>query len=291
MVAAAAVLVVLGVVRTYNHRLKLELRRTDAANQETAATQQELHHTRTQEMAERLDGDLRELAAVPLTIATLVENRHDWDEQHLDQALKNMLGKAPLIFGLCVAFEPYQWRADRENFAYYVFRRAGGLAVKRLLPPEYLPLYRDWPWYRAARQACQGRWGEPYIGEGADRTPMVTYSAPIRRDGKFVGVVTADLAMDYFRNLRSSLGPLDTGPTSYCFLVSDAGRILAHPDDRYEFPGIDSDLTKVPVDASFRVMVAAGSVPRRERPGPSTSRPAGRPCFAAFAFRRQTGCL
>ena len=88
-----------------------------------------------------------------------------------------MLRKNPLIFGLCVAIEPYAWRKDRADFALYVYRRREGLAVKQLLPPGYRPVYRQWEWYRAARDSPQGRWSEPYIGEGGDRTPMVTFSA------------------------------------------------------------------------------------------------------------------
>jgi hypothetical protein len=175
-------------------------------------------------------------------MATLLENRRDWDEEHLDRALKDMLIKAPLIFGLCVAFEPRQWRDHREDFAYYVFRRRNEMAVKQLLPSSYRPIYRDWPWYRAAKDSPHGCWSEPYIGEGGDRTPMVTFSAPICRDGHFAGVVTADLAIDYFRDLRKSIDRLDLGPGSYCFVVSAGHRVLAHPLDRFEFPGPNSDI-------------------------------------------------
>ena len=250
--AAMAVVVVFSLVLAYNHRLAKELQRTDTAHRQVLATQQKLHQTLTQEVAGQLDGDLRELSAVPMTMATLLENRHDWDEEHLDRALKDLLRKSPRIFGLCVAFEPRQWRKDREDFAYYVFRRPSGITAKQLLPPSYRPVYRDWPWYRAAKDAPQGRWSEPYIGEGGDRTPMVTFSAPIRRNGCLAGVVTADLAMDYFRDLRGKIDRLDLGSSSYCFVVSAGHQILAHPVNRYEFPGPDSDLTRIGTDASFR---------------------------------------
>ncbi len=251
-VAAMAVVVVLFLVLAYNRRLAEELQRADSASQQVQTTQKKLHHTLTLEVADRLDGDLRELSVVPLTMATLLENRSDWDEEHLDRALKDMLRKTPLIFGLCVAFEPHQWRKDREDFAYYVFRRSGGMAVKQLLPPSYRPIYRNWSWYREAKDAPHGRWSEPYIGEGGDGTPMVTYSAPIRRNGQFVGVVTADLAIDYFRDLHNSIDRLELGPRSYCFVVTAGHRILAHPVDRYEFPGPDSDMTRISTDATFQ---------------------------------------
>jgi hypothetical protein len=254
--AALAAIVVLTLVTVYDRRLSRELDRIEAADRRVLTTQEKLHRTLTQQVADRLDGDLRELAAVPLTTATLLDSRRDWDEEHIQQALKDMLRKTPRIFGLCVAFEPYAWRKDRPDFALYVYRRREGLAVKQLLLPSYQPLYRDWEWYRAAKESPQGRWGEPYVGDGGDHTPMVTFSAPIRRDGRFAGVVAADLAMDYFRDLRRGIDRMDLGPESHCFLVSPGQRILAHPLDRYEFPGPDADLARIPLDASFHNLVS-----------------------------------
>ena len=254
-VASLAAMGVLLVVLAYNRRLSQELERTAAANRQILASQENLRRTLTQEVADRLDGDLRELAVVPLTMATLLENRRDWDEEHVEQTLKDMLGKSPRIFGLCVALEPYEWRPDRQDFALYVYRQPAGLAVKQLLLPGYRPLYRQWEWYRVAKDRSHGRWCEPYLGEGGDRTPMVTFSAPIRRHGRFAGVVTADLAIDYFRDLRGSIGHLDLGREGHCFLVSSGRRILAHPVDSYEFPGPNSDLAKIPLDVSFRDLI------------------------------------
>ncbi len=255
VVAAAAVAAVLSTVLVYNHRLSQALERTEGAHRQVLATQASLHRTLTQEIAERVDGDLRELAAVPLAMATLLEDRRNWDEPQIERALKDMLNKSPLIFGLCVAFEPREWRKEREDFALYAFRRQGGLAVKQLLPPAYQPHYRQWEWYRAAKDSPQGRWSEPYIGEGGDRTPMVTFSSPIRQNGRLIGVVAADLAMDYFGDFRARIDSLDVGLQSYCLVVSSGHRILSHREDRYEFPSLESDLAAIPMDESFRDLI------------------------------------
>lgn len=251
-VSFLSLVLVLTLVIAFNRRLAQELERTDAEHRRVSAVQERLHDALAREVAERLDGDLRELAAVPLTLAALLENRRDWSEQALQDAMRAALGTTPLIFGLCVAFEPHAWRSDQENFALYLFRRSDGVAVKQLLPPSYQPIYRQWNWYRVGKASKQGRWSEPYLGEGADRTPMTTFSAPIRRDGRFVGVVTADLAMDYFRDLRRNLDRLDLGPTTCCFVVTSGNRVLAHPLERFQFPNPHADLAHAPADPSFR---------------------------------------
>ena len=255
VLAVGAVLALLTIVGGFNRRLAGELQRTSAAHQQVLATREKLHRSLTREIAERLDSDLRELAAVPTTAAALLERGSIEDEPHLEAMLRDLLGKSPLIFGLCVAYEPFAWRTDCEDFALYVYRRRDGLAVKQLVPPLYRPLYRQWEWYRIAQGTPQGRWGEPYIGEGGDGTPMVTFSVAIRRQGRFVGVVTADLAVDYFRQMRRGLDELDIGPGSYCFVVSVQRQVMAHLEDRCEFPSPDADLTKVPLPDSFRAML------------------------------------
>ena len=257
--AALAAVVVLSVILIYNRRLSQELDRTAAAHQQVLTTQEKLQRTVTLEVADRLDGDLRELEAVPRTMAAFLENRRDWDEASLERVLRAALPKTPLIFGLCVAFEPFAWRDDRRDFALYVYRGREGLAVKQLLPPSYQPHYREWEWYRAAIDGARGRWCEPYIGEGGDRTPMVTFSAPIHRDGRFIGVVAADLAMVFFRDLRKSLDRMDLGPNNYCFLITPGQRVLSHPVDAYEFPRPDAELTKIPLDAAVRALLGPSS--------------------------------
>ncbi len=204
--AVAALLAVVAIVGFFNRRLAAELDRTAAEHRRVLKTEGQLDQTLTRSVARRLDSDLRELAAIPLTMAALLEKTPEWSDSRLEKVMRDLLGKQPMIFGICVAMEPHQWRADREDFALYVYRSRGGLAAHQLVPPVYQPGYRQWPWYYAAKQAPQGRWCEPYVDPCADRTPMVTFSAPIRRQGRFVGVVTADLAMDYFRWLRKQRG-------------------------------------------------------------------------------------
>jgi serine/threonine protein kinase len=246
-IIAIALLSVIALVTWYNRQIT-------AAHAGVLASQATLQKVLTREVARRLDADLRELATVPATMATLLEDRTDWSSEQLETALREMLGKSHLIFGMCVAFEPRQWRPDRRDFALFVYRRAGGLKVKQLVPPSYLPLYREWEWYRAVKNAPRGRWCEPYIGEGGDKTPMVTYSSPILRRGRFVGVVTADLAITYFDSLRKEMDDLKLSPDSYWFVVSGGGRFLAHAIDDQEFPAASADLTGRHLDSSQRAL-------------------------------------
>jgi hypothetical protein len=130
------------------------------------------------------------------------------------------------------------------------------LVVQKLLPPDYQPHYRQWDWYRAGKDSPSGKWTRPYVDASADRAAMVTFATPIHRDGRFVGVVTADLAMDYFRNMQVSMDRLELGPNNYVIVLDQDHRVLAHEQDRYEFPRPESDLEAVPLGQEIRTLLS-----------------------------------
>jgi tRNA A-37 threonylcarbamoyl transferase component Bud32 len=220
-VSALALAVVFGMVVWFNRELRAELERTEAAA--------------TLRLAERIDSDLRQLARTPEMMAATLEQRPDWTEAQLDAWMRAALGKDSKLFGTTVAFEPRQFDPQREDFALYAYRKEGGLATKQLKPPDY-KLYRTWPWYTRPKQQGGPVWSEPFEDEGGGNIPMITYSVPLRRDGKFVGVVTADLSIGYFQVLHGWLADLKMGEGSYGFVVSREGRFISHPSAAYRLP-------------------------------------------------------
>ncbi|MCI0458026.1 MAG: protein kinase [Gemmataceae bacterium] len=220
-VCVILLLVLLGVGYWVNRSLRAELERTEAAA--------------TIRLAERIDSDLRQLARTPEMMAATLEQWPDWTEAQLDAWMRAALGKDGKLFGTTVAFEPYRFDPQREDFALYAYRKGGGLATKQLEPPDY-KLYRTWNWYTRPKQQGGPVWSEPFVDEGGGGIPMITYSVPLRRDGKFVGVVTADLSIGYFQVLRGWLADLKMGEGSYGFVVSREGTFISHPSAAYQLP-------------------------------------------------------
>ncbi len=71
----------------------------------------------------------------------------------------------------------------------------GDAAIYGLLPEDgYKPLYRDWFWYKNAKEG-RAFWTEPFLDEGGANVPIITYSVPIHQHGVFVGVATMDVAL------------------------------------------------------------------------------------------------
>jgi hypothetical protein len=200
--------------------------------------QDERDHVRlalTRQVAERLDGDLRRLATAADVLSATVGQRSDWQERDYEQWLRAVLGQDERIFGMAVASEPRRLAAGRDDFCLYVFRGDEGVAVKQLLPPTYVPLYREWDWYKKPLTAHRASWSEPYVDVGGGNIPMVTFSSPIHRNGSVAGVLTIDLSVKYFEGLRGWMEELQMGGSSYGFVVSQSGVFISHPQRDYDF--------------------------------------------------------
>lgn len=133
--------------------------------------------------------------------------------------MRRTLHENPDIYGIAVAFDPSLTKLGR--FAPYVCRR-GGVESEIILPYEYTKS----DWYTLPVNSGSGKWIRPYFGEGG-KALMVTYSAPVRLDGRVVGVAEVDLNLD---SLLKHLRLLKPGDEGTAYMVNRSGHILAHPN-------------------------------------------------------------
>lgn len=156
-----------------------------------------------------------------------METSPQLDADSISNLLRRTLHENPDIYGVCIAFDPELTSLGR--FAPYFFRKDGGEVE---MP---VPDYMTDDWYTLPAKSGAGRWSKPYADTHV-HTLMVSYSAPIRRDGRIVGVAGVDLDLD---TLVKSLHALKPGGDGKAYMVNGKGRILAHPDLKpfAELPG------------------------------------------------------
>ena len=219
----------------------IEAMRANRAEQQAHDTAQQMQIERdrarlalTQQVAQRLDGDLRRLAMAGQVLAATLAQRTDWKEADLENWMRTVLGQDERIFGMALAFEPRQFDPNQEDYCIYLFRGLKEIEQKYLLPPSYVPLYREWEWYKKPVQEGRALWSEPYVDTGGGEIPMVTYTTPIRRGEQLVGVLTLDLSVQYFEVLRGWLAEVNLGGSSYGFVISPSGVIISHPHGEYD---------------------------------------------------------
>jgi serine/threonine protein kinase len=243
-VSALGVVVFLGAWFWFTQRLETQLYLTEAA-------ERDLRQTLTKRVAEQLDTDLRFLDALPQTVAAALERRNDWQEEQLENWLRDILQQNPSIQGMCVAFEPFRMDPTRRDYALYVSRKGQTITKRQLLPPDFEPLYREWDWYKDGRNQRELTWGEPWRDPRKGGIPLVACMVPFRRAGAFTGVVTLELSTNYLNKLRDNLDQLRLGRDSYPFLITAEGTCLCHRIDEYAFPSEKSKLKRIQGYPSF----------------------------------------
>ena len=132
--------------------------------------------------------------------------------------LRRTLHESPDIYGITLSLDPAL--TPLKRFAPYAYRRKG-VETEITLPYDYLQ--REW--YQLPLRSGHGRWIKPYYGEGGEAL-MVSYVAPLRWNGRVVGMVAVDLELN---NLVHRLHFLKPGGDGTVYLVNKAGKILAHP--------------------------------------------------------------
>jgi sigma-B regulation protein RsbU (phosphoserine phosphatase) len=189
-----------------------------------AAMESHLAEVAARQAAE-LDGDLSAAAALARTAATSLGSTPDLTRERLRAFLADSLRANPKVFGMCAALEHDAHHGALAD--YYCRTPDSGLRYVDIAAD--LPDYTKLDWYRPARTAPGPYWTEPYFDTGAGERLMCTYVVPLRRDGRFCGVVTVDiLSDDLFAELsRSRFG------AGYCMLISSRGTFISHPETEY----------------------------------------------------------
>ena len=86
-------------------------------------------------------------------------------------------------------------------------------------------------WYQIPHELRRSDWSEPYFDTGGGNALMATLSVPFfagtGEARRIMGIVTADIALDWLTETVGSIKVLQTG---YAFLLSRNGTIVTHPD-------------------------------------------------------------
>ncbi len=167
------------------------------------------------------------------SVEVAVENMAWAAERHFNRpdsvyrVTRRMVRQNNYIVGSAVAFEPFYYPEKGRQFAVYSYvDDCDSIHNKTLGSDDYD--YHQMDWYTVPMRCDSACWSEPYFDKGGGNMMMTTYSIPLHdKQGRRVGVLTADLALDWIdEELENSF----TYPTSYVMIMSREGRLIAYPD-------------------------------------------------------------
>ena len=116
------------------------------------------------------------------------------------------------------------------------------------IPPDYDPTGR--PWYKQAAAAGKPVVTPPYVDVGTGKL-VVTFAAPVVRDGALKAVVSGDVNMD---SVIANVKAIHPTPASFGMLLDASGHIVAHPDAKLTLKPVSDivpDLTSDKLAAFF----------------------------------------
>jgi sigma-B regulation protein RsbU (phosphoserine phosphatase) len=181
---------------------------------------------RAESFAAQFDGQFEMVAQVAKSTAEFITLHPEMTEERVYALLRANVERNPLIYGSCVAFEPYASDQNRKLTAPYVHRGPKGLVSMDLAREAYDYTEPEWAWYALPKESGGPIWTDPYFDEGAGNILMCTYSAPFFQAGVLRGVATVDIPVEQLRQ-RVGLMELEQEPFA---LISRTGTFITHPD-------------------------------------------------------------
>lgn len=161
--------------------------------------------------------------------------RHLDDPEYMYSITRNAVIRNSNIIGAAIAFEPDYFPSKGRWFEPYSVRE-GDSIVTRQLGGE-MHDYLNMEWYQNAVQLASkektindrsGIWSEPYFDADGGHVEMCTYAIPlINKEGKLIGVATADLSLDWLDSIMVDVMPY---PHARCRLYSGTGRLMTGED-------------------------------------------------------------
>ena len=185
---------------------------------------QELLFQVASHQATRLAVEMGEVSGMATNLAAALEVIEPGQIEPVLALVKSFLSRSPRVYGSAVAYAPYAFDKNQRLMCPYIHRSQKGYEKLNLKDREYGYLLQNW--FQAPALSGRSLWSEPYMDKGGGNIVMTTYSVPFYRDGKLIGVVTADLSLDF---LAEEMARLGVGEKGWAFVLSKRGSFLAAP--------------------------------------------------------------
>ncbi len=185
-----------------------------------------------QASANQLQATLRDTASLTRSLASLaqkLELKRATFEDLMPELIDNFANAS--IAGGGIWPEPKAFSSDVDRHSFYWARDNSGKL--QLLDDYNDPQgngYHNEGWYKVATSLKDGEcaWSEAYE-DPVFPVPMVTCTVAIKRDNRFWGVATIDLALDGLKELFEGQNKLTGG---YSFAVDQSEQIVSFPEVR-----------------------------------------------------------
>jgi phosphoserine phosphatase RsbU/P len=171
-----------------------------------------------------LNTDFSKIAQYPIGISTMLEVMSEQNEKEIYSLLTEIVKGNTSINSMSVAYEPYAYN-KKKRFAPYVYREESNILTTDLSKDQD---YCSADWYSIPMLLKKPYWSEPYYSQAADNTLLVTFSVPMYKNNKFLGIASANICLENLRETMESIEIMG----GYTFMISQYGTYIYHPNER-----------------------------------------------------------
>lgn len=215
VLVAAATLEATGLVQYFSSKKGLEEETYQRAQSRLALAEQEIQHVITS-----VEVATENLAMV----ASLILDTPD----DMCIPLVDMLDANSNLLSTALAFKENYYPSKGLWYEPVAAAKPDGTFEVMVLGSESHDYFQS-EWYQVPMALESGAWSDPYYESDIVNDTIVTYSTPILdREGEIVGVATADISLDWARNMIDNIKPY---PGSFSIITSGNGTVIASPAD------------------------------------------------------------
>lgn len=182
--------------------------------------------------AKEFDGNLKTNIVLAQTLASTMENYDSGNREEVSAIVKDLLVKNPGVLGAYVGFEPNAFDGRDNAFV----NAAGHDSTGRFIPywntlggslvMDPLAGYETDDYYQMPKKLKKTVVLEPFMYDGV---LMVSYVAPVIKNGNFIGISGVDVSLD---TIDEEVGKISIYDTGYAFMTSKSGVFLSHPTNK-----------------------------------------------------------
>jgi signal transduction histidine kinase/HAMP domain-containing protein len=177
--------------------------------------------------ANEVEKILYSVQMIPDNFSQIIESEN-YSIEEIEKLLKISVQNNHEIFGAMIAFEPDYNSPANKYSTIYVAKGDNQVTFEHIGKDNYNDHMMDW--YLIPKELGKPLWSEPYYDEGRENVVISTYSVPLYKTingkKKFIGVLAADLSLEWLQKIVSRIKVYETG---YAFMISRTGSLVTHP--------------------------------------------------------------
>jgi sigma-B regulation protein RsbU (phosphoserine phosphatase) len=176
----------------------------------------------------RIDNTLNEVETATRSLHWTIEKRLHRPEI-MDSLCRQLLKENPHIQSCVIAFEPGVYPEYGTYYEVYASRSHTDSTQINVAVNGGTRLYTREKWYFIPLHHGKPIWIDPYVDVEHGETSIITsYGMPLHnKEGELVGVLSAQISMEWFADLVLSLKPF---PNSHASIMGTDGHLIVHPD-------------------------------------------------------------